>query len=115
MNCIVLVFKKFLNFLLPQRVLASPWKPASCWVEPTDSTLQAVSLCVKGIIKVDGDRRKAGVSKSKEVRLDERRNAEEEMSIDKIQTDVTEPDGVREKLAELNTACHLNLLLMWNR
>lgn len=47
--------------------------------------------------------------------VDERRNAEAEMTIDKVQTDVTEPDGVREKLAELNIACHLNLLLMWNR
>lgn len=44
-----------------------------------------------------------------------RRKVEEETRIDKIQTDVKEPDGASEKPAELNTACHLNLLLMWNR
>lgn len=47
--------------------------------------------------------------------MDERRKAKEETRGDKIQTDVKKPDGAREKLAELNTACHLNLLLMWNR
>lgn len=72
-------------------------------------------MFVKRIIIVDGDMRKAGVSKSKEVGVDERRKGEDKMRGDKIQTDVKEPDGAREKLAELNTACHLNLLLMWNR
>lgn len=72
-------------------------------------------IVLKGIIILDGDWRKAGVSKSKEVGADERRKAEEETHIDKIQKDVKEPDRASEKLAELNTACHLNQLLMWNR
>lgn len=46
---------------------------------------------------------------------DEWGEAEEVTRVEKIPTDVKEPDAGREKPAELNTACRLNLLSLWNR
>lgn len=55
-----------------------------------------MKVCIK-IIIVDGDMRKVGVSRSKEVGVDERRKEEEEMRGDKIQTAVKEADRGRER------------------